>query len=842
MKTDGSSTRRSRHALGGAALAIAALAIALIVSSGWRQRVAAPTQTPPPVAAAPATVAPEAKAPAASPATSIGWVDAPSAELITGSKVHVSGWALDPAGIASVEVRLDGRAYPARYGLKREDVSRIKPGYPDSAAPGFEFDGDFGSITPERHALEIVARSRAGAETVIARKSLIPPDALRVWSDLLAARPGLAKPPFRFLMMTSGVTQGGATDADTAYRSYLSRTQQTGIAVPILYMRTTRGAANDWLFDPNFDLTHKCEKRQVAEDSLNGVIRYVVQKKLPVQFILNGGLWSNASCGAPEWDLNDRMEEDINNCQWSQDNVVFPPDYSKNLIGSTESPRLARALTYNVYATMVRDYKRRNLQAAARIIARFAREHPELFVGINLDSDTYMNPFFINKEWFDYNPGMLKQFRHWLAGSGPYEGEPEPGVPDLRTYRRKHPLTLAEVNRIARKDWHSWNEVDPPRSFPGSPRDPLVSGQPIIWDDPWYQEWETFRKHVVGLHYDELSEWTHEAGIPKDRIFSAQGFLAPDKDQKAFAVYLSSRGQNYDSAGVSIEGAKPRAGHIGAVIYGDAAENNSKMEFPHSLFATFARLDPGWAVVETNATNLKTPKIQPTYAQSYHAFRDMFNYDARQISLMAWNGSNGAMASDPAYQPWTAWRNTPAENAMRAFLVSHADLPLGARLWTFGDPSHGDDDGWRAEGGKLDAPGGFLDVELGVATLALISPPDQVIRTAKIDSLVLGLHDPGALERVQVFARVDPDAPWQAITPSVAAKTLSKVNAGLRVPLQWPAAWRAESVIATQLKLELRFHEGTRRVRVDRVALYPAARSLSAQPSNQIKAAELERP
>ena len=45
-----------------------------------------------------------------------------------------------------------------------------------------------------------------------------------------------------------------------------------------------------------------------------------------------------------------------------------------------------------------------------------------------------MNPFFIQNrvlEIFDYNPGMLKQFRHWLSGTGPYAGKPEAGAPDL---------------------------------------------------------------------------------------------------------------------------------------------------------------------------------------------------------------------------------------------------------------------------------------------------------------------------------------------------------------------------------------------------------------------------
>jgi hypothetical protein len=821
MRPDPASPQRRRDALIAAGLALLAVAIAFFTSSGWqpRERAApAPASTAP--AASPAA-APSPPPALVSPATTIGWVDAPSGELVVGSEVHVTGWALDPSGISGVEVRFDGHAYPARYGVEREDVGKLKPGYPDSAAPGFEFDGDFGKITPERHELEIVARNRAGSEAVLARKSLIPREAMRLWSNLLDAHPSLAKPPFRFLMMTSAVRAGGAAEADKAYQTYISRTQQIGIAVPILYLRTTKGAAGDWVFDSDFDLTRKCERFQVAEDSLNGVIRYAIEKKLPVHFILNGGIWADATCDTPEWDVNDHLEQDVGNCQWTQDNIVFPDDYTKNLVGSTDSPQLGRTLTYNVYASKVRHYKRRNLQAAARIIAAFAREHPELFVGVNLDSDTYMNPFFMYKEWFDYNPGMLKQFRYWLAGTGPYAGEREPGVPDLRSYRRKDPLTLAEVNRIARQQWRSWNEVEPPRKFPGYRDVPVRPGEPIVWDDPWYQEWETFRKHIVGLHYDELSEWVHEAGIPKDKIFSAQGFLAPEPEQKPFAIYITSRGQNYDSSGVSIEGSIPRAGHLGAVIYGETAENHSKMEGPHSLFATFARLDPGWAVVETNATNLKHAMTLPTYAQSYHAFRDMFNFDARQISVMAWNGSNGAFAGQTGYQPWTAWRNTPAENAMRGFLVSHADLPLGARLWTFGGPSYGDDDGWRAERGSLRAPGGHLDLELDSGAATLVSPPDQVIRSARIDSLILGLRDADALERLQVFARIDEHAPWIAVTPALAAVSLKKGAAGLRAQLDWPAAWRAEAAIATQVKIDLQFRAGTQRARIDRVALYP---------------------
>ena len=443
----------------------------------------------------------------------VGSVDAPVDEAIIDTNLRISGWALAAEGIERVEIRVDGRPYAARYGIARPDVASVKPGYPDSAASGFEFSGDFAKLDPVRHAVAVVAIDRGGRETVLARKSLIPPAAMSLWSGLLDQRPALANRPFRFLMMTSGVAAGGAAEADSAYRAYLSRTTGVGIAVPILYLRTTKGVAGDWEFDPDFDLTRKCKDRVVAEDNLHGVIQYAIDKKLPVQFILNGGIWADASCDTPEWDINDELERDVDNCQWTQDNKVFPDDYLKNLPGSTNSPELARTLTYNIYATKVRAYKRRNLQAAARIIAGFAREHPDLFVGVSLDADTYMNPFVKNGNIYDYNPGMLRQFREWLSGTGPYAGKSEHGVPDLSSYRRKDPLTLAQVNVIAGQHWPSWADVDPPRKFVGLDRLP-VGGEIAFWDDPWYREWDAFRKHIVALHYSELSEWVHKAGVP----------------------------------------------------------------------------------------------------------------------------------------------------------------------------------------------------------------------------------------------------------------------------------------------------------------------------------------
>ena len=522
---------------------------------------------------------------------------------------------------------------------------------------------------------------------------------------------------------------------------------------------------------------------------------------MPVEFILNGGIWGDASCNSPEWDLNDHLEEDDYNAQWSQDDQTFPDDYLKGLAGSTDSPELARTLTYHVYAAACVRYKKRNLQAAARVIKEFAREHPELFIGVVLDSDTYMNPFFKQVEYFDFNPGMIRQFREWLRGSGPYAGKGPPGVPNLSSYRRVPSMTLDEVNRVARRNWTSWDEVEPPRKFPGSLYRPMGPGDVNIWDDRWYEEWQVFRQHVVGLHYDELSQWVHEVGIPKDRIFSAQGFISPDPGNKPIAIRITSRGKNTDTSGVSLEGSIPRYGHLGAVIYGDTAENKTPMEGPHSLFAQFARMDPQWGVVEFNNTNLKLPKILPTYDQGYRSFRDLFNYDARMVSPMAWNGSNGLFADQPDYVAYTSWRNTPAEDAMKDFLVSHADLPRGARLWTFGSARLATDDGWSLAKGSLTPGKGFIDLRFGDAEATLAAPPDQVLRSESLQTLYLGLRELDSLETIEVHARIDPASPWQEIVPVTAAGSLARAAPGLAVPLAWPADWRARAVIAESFRI-----------------------------------------
>ena len=61
-------------------------------------------------------------------------------------------------------------------------------------------------------------------------------------------------------------------------------------------------------------------------------------------------------------------------------------------------------------------------------------------------------------------------------------------------------MSLAEVNTLSGQRFARWDDVDPPRSFPLQAKD----GRAAFWNDPWAHEWETFRRHLVHLHYDEL--------------------------------------------------------------------------------------------------------------------------------------------------------------------------------------------------------------------------------------------------------------------------------------------------------------------------------------------------
>jgi hypothetical protein len=771
----------------------------------------APARVAPRAASAAAPVAsPRAAAPDAPDAIE-GALDRPAADSVIGPKVVLSGWALARPGLRAVEVRIGEHRFVATTGIARADVAAVKPGFPDAAHAGFEFVAD---LTPypapdgvDRRELTVVAVARDGREQVIARRSVIEPSAAQRWAFLHAHGP-----VFHLLPALSGIPLGGAAELDDAYAPYLSATTASGMRVPILYLRNTRGAAHDWAFDPRFDIERRCGQKRIAEDNLATTLAHAERHRIPVLLTLNGGIWADAACDVPAWDVNDHLEQDPANCQWNEHDQVMPDDYLRHLPGSQEAPELARSLTFNVYATKNRHYKRRNLQQAAGVIVAFMQRHPDLFVGVNLDPDTYENPFFNETQWYDYNPGTLRQFREWLSGSGPYAGKPRDGAPDLRAYRRKQPLTLAQVSAMAGRRFARWQDVDPPRAFSRDPAHPF-------WKDPWVYQWEMFRRHLVKLHYDELSAWLVQAGVPRERIWTSQGLMAPLPGGTPFALHLDSPVKDADSGGMTVEGSVPRAGHLGVILYGASAVNDVPMENGRTLFTTLMTMDPGFAVVEYNTADLRNPAAQPGYVAAYRGLRDLWNAGTRFISPMAWNGSNGVNAGRPGYITYTAWRNTPLEDAAKDFLLAREGLPLGARLWTFGTPRHADGDGWVPEhGSAATAPGRLTLIPAeDDHAVALVSPGDLALRPSQARALVLGLPQERVRE-VTVYAQHGGQPPWIRLAHADGA-AMRHEAAGLVLPLP-PLRGPAGDVPYDRLRVVVRF-AGAARADLARVAVVP---------------------
>src|SRR5690606_32430371 len=133
---------------------------------------------------------------------------------------------------------------------------------------------------------------------------------------------------------------------------------------------------------------------------LRSIFDFSIDHQIPCVIGLNGGVWGDASGTCPKWDLTDHLEELDENCQWNQHNEVMPDDYLTHLTGAETAPELSRSLTLNHYNSTVRQYKKRNLQQAAQHIAEFSRQHPQLYLGSNLDPDCYLNPFFEGEQWY----------------------------------------------------------------------------------------------------------------------------------------------------------------------------------------------------------------------------------------------------------------------------------------------------------------------------------------------------------------------------------------------------------------------------------------------------------
>ena len=137
--------------------------------------------------------------------------------------------------------------------------------------------------------------------------------------------------------------------------------------------------------------------------------------------------------------------------------------------------------------------------------------------------------------------------------------------------------------------------------------------------------------------------------------------------------------KNYDSGGMSVEGSKPRDGHLGAILYGAAATNDDRDGERLARCSPRSRRSiPDSAIVEFNTADLRASATRSRPTPPAIARCATCGMRAR-ASSRRWRGTaaNGAHAGKPGYVTFTAWRNTPLEDAARDFLLARVGLAAG---------------------------------------------------------------------------------------------------------------------------------------------------------------------
>jgi hypothetical protein len=166
-----------------------------------------------------------------------------------------------------------------------------------------------------------------------------------------------------------------------------------------------------------------------------------------------------------------------------------------------------------------------------------------------------------------------------------------------------------------------------------------------------------------------------------------------------------------------------------------------------------------------------------------------------------------------------AWRNTPLEDAMRDLALSHAYVPRGTRLWTFGSKALAHDDGWTAASGGTVRPGrGNLELQPAGMEITLVSPGRLVLRRGEVALLVLGADAPQDIASVRLEVRGE-NGTWM---PAGFAKrdALKEDPAGLLLPIAWPKPLD----VAEQVRVTIGLARETKSLTLRHVALYRAPR------------------
>lgn len=650
----------------------------------------------------------------------IGVVLSTSDRMTNPREISLKTWAYDEDGIATAELGTEeglslGKLHLRGKNLPLASVEKDKgqDGTP-RRPPGSLYDVRVSpnSLPDGLHRLVVRLEDTRG------NKSMLPGPMVLKGASASPACDGEVR--HVFLPGGDEVFRKGFPQLKTL-KSFAGGCIDAGLRGRVEYLRTTRGRGQDFEFNPDFpEHLRKRNDKEMTGESLNGLLDTAVKFRSPLLITLDGGVWADAKFSAPDLDAVDFLEEDERAVQWNQFGRSEADTALQGLAGSVEDPQLARMMSLNRFNTRFLAYKKRNLQAAIRHIVVFMKEHPDIYVAINLDPDEYINPWFYLKQWYDYNPDTLRQFREWLFHTGPYA---DGGL--LAAKRHEPRLSLANLNRLAHTHFRSDDEVDPPRASPD-------------YDSPWHQIWTQFKRHLVAQHYEDLATWANDAGMPSGRIYTSQTFIQTD-----VSVNFRDRASGWtDEAGVSIHGAKPGKGHIGAILYGPASRNEGRSRNDASLIDNIRRIDDAWGSVEFHPATIETPERMPSHEIAYLTLMTMLNGGARFLSPMWGSHARDQQVHPERFRAYDVFDGSPFEYQLLWWMRALQTLPVKSLLFPFGNPLVASADGWQAvPQTRMTVEKGFLRLE--GRQIALDSPVWHGLRSDQRVTLKLRGNWPG---------------------------------------------------------------------------------------------------
>lgn len=195
--------------------------------------------------------------------------------------------------------------------------------------------------------------------------------------------------------------------------------------------RDIKDASSDYDFDPT---------------NLNYMLDLSVQANLPMLVHMNNGRW--ADCCTPNSDggWGDTLLDHI---------AQSPNTTMTDSTGATQYGHNAGSNYFSLSRlnTVYRQYKKRNVQASASIIATWAIANPSLFAGVSLDSETIFPKNGADEGWF-----AVEEWKMWLQNTGIYG----PGGAYFGSGLVPAFQDIQAFNAATGQSFASWSDVKPP--------------------------------------------------------------------------------------------------------------------------------------------------------------------------------------------------------------------------------------------------------------------------------------------------------------------------------------------------------------------------------------------